>query len=598
MRRSSRLKAPPKTLAAAPISTTTPQPPLTVPQTPLTVAKKGKKASTSKDAKRRLSTTNVVEHPVLQRTKTTRPSNYKKKKSKRKHGDVEDDYDNVDLLCNDLDVVKDEPIGIGPNIGAPPKYTGNWQEDCLLHHLYQEHYADQTILANANDRGEKTRHIIESKAAFYKNALLSGKVTYLSNKVEDIPPSIQAKIDHMVETFSEMEAEKEKKTEEPQRKSKRSVSFAKEKQNSKDKKKDINVEVGRPWMVDRSDALDMKCAGYLELEDHGLSSTCRRLDFKMHLNTDQNKTIMQSSRTDFYSQSQPVLRVHQSDEDLYRSQFGKKEQLNRNDNTIVSCGQLFRFLYEHESNTRIYPYMSRQNQVNSKMRSILVDWLGEVHYKFKFASETLWLTISILDRYLEKIVVTRAKLQLVGVTALFIACKYEETSVPNVGECVYITDNAYDVSDVLDMELKILEELHFSIYVPTAYTFLCRYLDVIKASKMLRNLTMYYSERNLQEYDSLLSQPHMFAAAALYAALVQRSQYSDVSDCHQKCLWPQVLVLESGLTEGEIMSTARTIIGHIMEEPETASKRRLNAIRKKYTSEKFMGVAHLSIPGI
>ena len=46
-------------------------------------------------------------------------------------------------------------------------------------------------------------------------------------------------------------------------------------------------------------------------------------------------------------------------------------------------------------------YMEQQNDINEKMRAILVDWLVEVHLKFKLVPETLYLTISLIDRYLE-----------------------------------------------------------------------------------------------------------------------------------------------------------------------------------------------------
>lgn len=548
--------------------------------TPSTVAKKKPKKSTS-SSKRRLSTTINV-------PPTSASSPPKDKKSKRKR----DDGDEFISIQHVKEKEKEASVVLA--------YTGNYEEDSLLNELYKEFYTDQSISVEATDRAEKTRAVIESKAAFYKDVLLSGKVSGTEKKPssEDrLPASIQAKIDAILEASASTEAEQAEQ--EPQRKSKRTVSFKEKKVKEGKKKKDkIFLEVGRPWMlnidVGQFTKHAIKCNEIYELDDRDLSSS-GKLGVKMHLNAERNRTIMQSLRQDFYHQKQPVLLVEQSGEDVYRSQIEKKMLNSTQD--VVSSGDLFRFLYEHESKTRTYPYMSRQNQVNSKMRSILVDWLGEVHYKFKLAPQTLWLTISILDRYLEKIVVTRAKLQLVGVTALYIACKYEEITAPDVGECVYITDNAYEVSEVLDMECKILEELNMCVFVPTAYTFLCRYLDVIKASKMVRNISYYYAERNLQEYDSLLMQPHMFAASALYAALVQRSQYSSDQE-DWKCTWPQVLVLESGLTESEVIETARTIIGHIMEEPETASKRRLNAIRKKYTSERFMGAAHLSIPCI
>ena len=90
-----------------------------------------------------------------------------------------------------------------------------------------------------------------------------------------------------------------------------------------------------------------------------------------------------------------------------------------------------------------------QTDINEKMRAILVDWLIEVHYKFKLLPETLFLTINLIDRYLERVQVHRTKLQLVGVTSMLIASKYEEIYAPEVKDFVYITDRAYSKEEIL-----------------------------------------------------------------------------------------------------------------------------------------------------
>lgn len=86
------------------------------------------------------------------------------------------------------------------------------------------------------------------------------------------------------------------------------------------------------------------------------------------------------------------------------------------------------------------------------MRSILIDWLVEVHLKFKLVPESLYLTVNLIDRFLGLEKVHRSRLQLVGVTAMLIACKYEEIYPPIVKDFVYITDNAYTKEEILDME--------------------------------------------------------------------------------------------------------------------------------------------------
>ena len=61
------------------------------------------------------------------------------------------------------------------------------------------------------------------------------------------------------------------------------------------------------------------------------------------------------------------------------------------------------------------------------MRVVLLDWLLDIHHRLKMFPNTLFLTISLIDRYLSSHEVSRAKLQLVGATSLFIAAKFEET---------------------------------------------------------------------------------------------------------------------------------------------------------------------------
>lgn len=120
-------------------------------------------------------------------------------------------------------------------------------------------------------------------------------------------------------------------------------------------------------------------------------------------------------------------------------------------------------------------YMHKQPDINHSMRTILVDWLVEVCEEYRLQTETLCLAISYIDRFLSVMSVVRAKLQLVGTAAMFIAAKYEEIYPPEVGEFVYITDNTYTKKQVLRMEQLILKVLTFDLCVPTFNTFLTAY---------------------------------------------------------------------------------------------------------------------------
>lgn len=76
-----------------------------------------------------------------------------------------------------------------------------------------------------------------------------------------------------------------------------------------------------------------------------------------------------------------------------------------------------------EVNRRPVPnYMEKvQNDVSPNMRAILVDWLVEVSEEYKLVSDTLYLTVSYVDRVLSSFAISRSKLQLVGVSCMLIA---------------------------------------------------------------------------------------------------------------------------------------------------------------------------------
>lgn len=89
------------------------------------------------------------------------------------------------------------------------------------------------------------------------------------------------------------------------------------------------------------------------------------------------------------------------------------------------------------------------------MRAILVDWLVEVSQEYKLVSETLFLAINYIDRFLSQGAVPRRKLQLVGITCMLIAAKYEEIYAPQIDEFCYITDNTYTRDEMLAMEQQV-----------------------------------------------------------------------------------------------------------------------------------------------
>ena len=152
------------------------------------------------------------------------------------------------------------------------------------------------------------------------------------------------------------------------------------------------------------------------------------------------------------------------------------------------------------------------------MRSILIDWIIEVHFQFKLKIESLFLTVNLIDRYLEKRQVSKENLQLVGVSAMLIACKYEEIWPPLIKDYIHISDNAYSKDKIIQMETSMLSELDFNIDVVTPYSCLERFVKITGADKVTSDLAQYMIEISLLDYSSIFVKPSQMALGSLYLA--------------------------------------------------------------------------------
>lgn len=166
-----------------------------------------------------------------------------------------------------------------------------------------------------------------------------------------------------------------------------------------------------------------------------------------------------------------------------------------------------------------YNYMKNQKEINEQMRSILVDWLIDVHCKFGFTDECLFMTISIIDRYLTVKQVTRTKLQLLGITALMIACKHEEIDLPKVDDFIYITDNAYTREEVFKMENDVFNVLHFSLLFPSPIKFF-EYLSIFFGfDKKQHYMGKYLMESFLIDLKNIKYRSSVIACACAYIVM-------------------------------------------------------------------------------
>lgn len=215
------------------------------------------------------------------------------------------------------------------------------------------------------------------------------------------------------------------------------------------------------------------------------------------------------------------------------------------------------------------------------MRAILIDWLVDVHLKFKLLPETLFLTVNIIDRYLEKNAIMRQKLQLVGVAAMLIACKYEEIYAPEIKDFVYVTDKAYTKEDILFMEGTILSVLDFNLTFTSSFRFMERYAHLSEFDEKMVMMARYLLEISLVEYKMLKYSPSNLASSAVY--LVNKLRKRDA--------WNDVMVRNTRYQESQIRQCAKDLC-LLMQNIE---KSNLQAIRKKFSAPKYFEVAKIKL---
>ncbi|KAK2168106.1 hypothetical protein LSH36_20g04020 [Paralvinella palmiformis] len=172
-------------------------------------------------------------------------------------------------------------------------------------------------------------------------------------------------------------------------------------------------------------------------------------------------------------------------------------------------------------------------------RAVLVDWLIIIQDYLRLNQETLHLAVQMLDRFLMVDSLELTELQLLGITCLLLASKYNETMTPSIQDLISLTDDTYTFDDVIQMEMRILNTLKFKLHIPTPIPFLDRGLEVIGKntnvgdlfdpflavgvlSRQILNLT-------LPCVHVVHCPPSVKAAAAIYLAQQTLNEVADLS---------------------------------------------------------------------
>ncbi|EPB72399.1 cyclin domain protein [Ancylostoma ceylanicum] len=247
---------------------------------------------------------------------------------------------------------------------------------------------------------------------------------------------------------------------------------------------------------------------------------------------------------------------------------------------VEYCDQVYQYLLAHEKKTQLEEEFMVHSPSTPKMRSILVDWLIQVHTRFHLLPETLHLTIYLLDIMLSRTKVDKNELQLVGVASMLVASKYEEMYAPDIHDFEYITDNAYNKKMILKMEAKILIAADFDLSRPHSLTFLRWFSKEMKFGMRMHHMAKYLIEMAFLDASLSPVLPSHTACACTYiAARLCDSPY----DSERMKKMTGITLKEAE----ELGSRFAKVFLRLHSLP------KLLAVREKYSSAKVLAVSQL-----
>lgn len=194
-------------------------------------------------------------------------------------------------------------------------------------------------------------------------------------------------------------------------------------------------------------------------------------------------------------------------------------------------------------------YMDQQTEIQWSMRSVLMEWLIQVHSRFNLLPETLFLTVNYIDRFLSTKIVSVAKLQLVGATAIFIAAKYEEIICPSIEEIIFMVDGGYTKEEILKAERFMLSMLGFELGWPGPMSFLRRISKADEYDLDTRTLAKYFLEVTVMDERFVACPPSFLAAGAHCLARMMLYKGNWVCASYIPFLTPYFMTLSYYLTQ-------------------------------------------------
>ncbi|KAH7821848.1 putative cyclin B [Monocercomonoides exilis] len=254
----------------------------------------------------------------------------------------------------------------------------------------------------------------------------------------------------------------------------------------------------------------------------------------------------------------------------------------------VYVKEVYQYLTELQKKFRPNPrYINLQPQITALNRLYSVDWIVELHrilsqtYHTSLQADTIFISVSLFDRFLSKKVVSVDKIYMLMLGCFFVSSKFEETYYPSIEQLVNFCPDIATKVDLIKMERIILNELRYSLGAPTALTFLKRYAKAAHADSSVGMISRFIAEYSLMDYTLTTTYlPSEIAAASLSHALRIAGRPP----------WSASLVYYSGLTYEQIYP----ILIQMQKIIKKAPHEKAHGIYLKYCSSKYLKAASIA----
>lgn len=242
---------------------------------------------------------------------------------------------------------------------------------------------------------------------------------------------------------------------------------------------------------------------------------------------------------------------------------------------------------QQEEEHRVQPFdylKSVQNEIKDTQRAFLIEWIIDVHRKFRLVPETLYVAQFIIDKYLSLKRIESKQLHLLGVTTLLISMKYEEIYPPDLRDLLHISENKFNKQQVTALEQDILQTMDFKVTSPSHFRFLQRFarLNQRVNDDEVFHLAQYILEISLLDASFLRFLPSQLAAASLILAAKRIKNF----DC-----WSKEMEQFSGYSAGSLTEVVKEVKLFVVE----INPKFISVLKYKFSKPQYNKVANYSL---